>query len=345
MRSRRGAHAVGGGSRGVTLIELLVVLAIISILIGLLLPAVQGAREAARRSQCGNHLRQLSLAMHAYHDVHGMLPIPITNGEEPGSGRSWMGMYSIHARMLPHLEQRTLYDAINFDSGTTPFELPGGRSEPLAHERSTLEMNRTAFRTGIASFLCPSDGGPFEEAGCSYRGSTGVGPNHYAPESPDSGNGLFPVIDRVTFAGVPDGLSHTAAFSERLRGTGIPADPEPARNTFALPLMVSTADQLLTGCRVAARPLSVNFVFGGRWWFWSGLERTLYNHAQEPNGRIPDCLMSNLIGGMGQLTARSGHPGGVNVAMGDGSVRFVSEAIDRHVWRSLGTRNGRELVE
>lgn len=109
--------------------------------------------------------------------------------------------------------------------------------------------------------------------------------------------------------------------------------------------MVQTADQLITACRLAARSNGRSFVDGGRWWFWSGRERTLYNHAQAPNGRVPDCLFWSMISSAGMATARSLHPGGVNVGLGDGSVRFVKDSIVPSVWRAIGTRNGGELVD
>ena len=345
MIARRELDGTPRHPHGFTLIEQLVVIGIIAILMGLTLPAVQAAREAARRAQCANNLRQLALAAHSYHEFHGMLPPPTTSDALPGSDETWVGLYAIHTRMLPHLELEAVYDAINFDVGAAPMEVPGGRREPLEVNLPATLANATAYRTGISNFLCPSDGVAFERAGCNYRGNTGVGPSHYAPQFPDSGNGLFPTLTNVRFANVPDGLSHTVAFSERVRGTGILGDADPTRNFFAAPSLTFTADQTLKGCRIAARAGSVSFVDGGRWWFWSGLERTLYTHSQTPNGSIPDCLLSNIMGGVGQATARSEHPGGVNAAMGDGSVRFIAEDIAVSVWRGLGTRNGRELVE
>ena len=341
MRQVRRGRSSRRGPRGFTLIELLVVIGIIAILAGLLLPAVQAAREAARRARCANNLRQLALASHAYHDAHGMLPTPVTNN----NGTPYVGLFSVHARMLPYLEMGAVYDAINFTQGTAPLEWPGS-NVPLPKDVPGLATNATAYRTGVGLFLCPGDDGPFHEAGCSYRGNAGVGWFIATDaEFPDSANGLFPDMGRVTFAAVPDGLSHTAAFSERFQGKGSRESPDPTHDFFIMPAMVQTADQLVVSCRVAARQTSQNFVYGGRWWFWTGRERTLYNHAQAPNGRVPDCLFGSMQGAAGMATARSWHPGGVNVAMGDGSVRFVKDSIGQAVWRGLGTRNGGELVD
>jgi prepilin-type processing-associated H-X9-DG protein len=144
---------------------------------------------------------------------------------------------------------------------------------------------------------------------------------------------------------VPDGLSHTVAFSERLRGSGH-QPPDPERDIFRRMGIANTADQLLMACRIAARPSNVpGYDDSGRWWFWSGRERTLYNHAQAPNGSIPDCTYGAVTPMIDMATARSRHPGGVNALMGDGSCRFVLDTIDQQVWRGLSTRNGGELVD
>jgi prepilin-type processing-associated H-X9-DG protein len=106
------------------------------------------------------------------------------------------------------------------------------------------------------------------------------------------------------------------------------------------------ADTLLQACQLSARAGNrLGNVMAGRTWFWTGREHTLYNHAQSPNGIIPDCTYGAALPGDGMATARSLHPSGVNVLMGDGSVRFCQEGIAQPVWRALGTRNGGELVD
>jgi hypothetical protein len=143
-----------------------------------------------------------------------------------------------------------------------------------------------------------------------------------------------------------DGLSHTVAFSERILGTGERGRSSPDRDSFGLPTLAFTADNLLQACRVVGRVGNPDiFADNGRWWFWTGRERCLYNHAQAPNGRVPDCLRGSEFTAAGMATARSWHYGGVNAVMGDGAVRFVSESISTPIWRGLGTRNGRELVD
>ena len=328
---------------GLTLIEVLVVIGIIAMLAALVLPAVQSAREAARRMQCASNLRQLGLALQHYHDVNLTYPPRSSTGGRPPNVHP--GFYSVHARILLYLEQVPLYSAINFEVGTVPLETMA-MVGPLPGYEGAIAANMTAASTGVRVFLCPSDPGPWPVAGCNYRGNTGVGPEGYTfAEFRDSGNGLLPEVERVSMASVPDGLSHTAAFSERIRGSGQKHLPDPSHDYFALYAGAKSADQLLLGCRAAARAGSMSFVDGGRWWFWTGRERTLYNHAQTPNGPVADCLTPNWITGYGMATARSFHPGGVNLAMGDGSVRFASERIDQAVWRGLGSRNGHEPVD
>ena len=332
---------------GFSLIELMVVVGITSILAGLLLPAVQASREAARNAQCKNNLKQIGLALQAYISANQCFPTAITH-RLSSPGKKYYGLYSPQCRLLPYLDQTPLYASINFDCGTWP---PFGDSYKAGPPWEALELwkfNATAARTQIGLFLCPSDGGPFRSSGNNYRGNVGVGPMYQTwVETPDSGNGLFPEVGWVAISWVPDGLSHTLAFSERVRGSGSESRRDPERDLFPRLGGVHTADPLLIACRIAARPQSQRdgFVFSGRYWFWTGRERTLYNHAQTPNGSIPDCTYGALTPAIDMATARSRHPGGVNALMADGSVRFASSGIDQAVWRGLGTRNGRELVE
>jgi prepilin-type N-terminal cleavage/methylation domain-containing protein/prepilin-type processing-associated H-X9-DG protein len=323
---------------GFTLIETLVAIGIIGILIGLLLPAVQAAREAARRAQCQNNLRQIGIALEGYNTANGCYPIVITNKFPP-----YLGHFSIHVRLLPYLDQRPLFDAINFDVGTIPPEDTALNPQGKAVNAPNLTVGG---RT-LAFFLCPSDGGAFRFAGNNYRGNVGVGPGPMQDaEFRDSGNGFFQELGLTRPSLIPDGLSHTVAFSERLRGSGTKQRPMAERDFWAVPGAVFLADHLLQACRVAARPHARDvFIHGGRWWFWVGRERTLYTHTQSPNGRVPDCLWPQMVAAAGMTTARSWHRGGVNALMGDGSQRFVPDSINQSVWRALGTRNGGELVD
>ena len=324
---------------GFTLIEVLVVLGIIGILVGLTLPAVQSARESARRAKCQSSLHQIGLAIDNYHQAFDCFPIGYAFKDFARSYR-YYGFYSMHARLLPFLGLLATYDAINFAVSSAP--------EPITPlEVAGNAANHTALNTKIDLFLCPSDGGPLAESGTNYRGNVGVGPmNSTSIEFPDSNNGLFPELGFVRAAFVPDGLSHTAAFSERLRGSGQTNAPMPERDFWRSIGFVSTADDQLKTCQIVGRPPGANaFVDAGRWWFWIGRERTLYTHTQSPNGPVPDCLDLGVQTALGMATARSWHPGGINVLMGDGSCRWVSSTINQAVWRGLGTRNGGELVD
>jgi prepilin-type N-terminal cleavage/methylation domain-containing protein/prepilin-type processing-associated H-X9-DG protein len=326
---------------GFTLIELLVVIGIMSILIGLLLPAVQASREAARRVQCLSNLRQIGVAIQAYHGDNGCFPPRVTNK------RNYGGFYSIHVRLLPYLDQVPTYNSVNFIVGTWPTD--SLFATPRRDKLALNPANATAAGAHIQLFLCPSDAGPLKRAGNNYRGNVGVGPAYgTSAHKPDSGNGLFPEIGLTRMSQVPDGLSHTAAFSERLRGSGSVGHLNPQRDIYVMTddTFALNANTLLQACRISARVgNSVGDVSAGRTWFWTGREHTLYNHAQVPNGRIPDCTFGAALPGDGMATARSWHKGGVNVLMGDGSTRFIQETVSQPVWRAFGTRNGGELVD
>ncbi|OJW17834.1 MAG: hypothetical protein BGO49_30535 [Planctomycetales bacterium 71-10] len=338
-----------GRRGGFTLIELLTTTGILSILIALALPAVQSAREAARRSTCLGNLRQIGIALQSYEALHHAFPPALTSqkrhdGADATPGVDYFGKFSFLLRLLPHLEQSPVFAAINFDVGCD-FMDGLGTGEPSA-PYSGFPQNTTAYTTTLAAFLCPSDGSPPARGAVNYRGCTGEGGEYItSAEFPDSANGVFPIFGRVSSARIPDGLSHTVAVSERLRGS-LAAGPSATRDALPLQSLAMTADDFLTACRIAARPDGppISFTGNGRWWAVTGLGMTLYSQTQPPNGRVPDCLM--LAGAaVGMTTARSHHPGGVHALMADGSTRFVLDSIAPPTWRALGTRNGHELAD
>jgi len=308
--------------RGFTLVELLVVIAIIGILISLLLPAVQAAREAGRRTTCKNNLRQLGLAAHTYHDTNNRLP-PGSWGIHPGTRR-----FSVFASLLPYLEQAGAQRLIDF---TTPADSPAN-------------ANARAFASQV--FICPSDlqaASPPGWGGNNYVANLGSG--IVFGQGGQVSNGVFffvgtPRPDGVTFGEITDGLTNTAAFSERLKGDWSNAMATDRSDLFnpksATP---ATQDDAWSACQAMdPKDLSLQWRsdFGGYW--LQGWHMTLYNHASPPNARA--CAFPQ--NGTQTMPAKSGHPTGVNVALCDASVRFMLNSIDVNYWRALGTRSGAE---
>jgi prepilin-type N-terminal cleavage/methylation domain-containing protein/prepilin-type processing-associated H-X9-DG protein len=314
--------------RGFTLIELLVVIGIICILISLLGPAVQMAREGMRGLECRTKLRNFALATHQYLDVHGMFPGYFQIHNLPKGGlASGEVVYRIHApsifaQILPFLGQSGLYDSINFGRL--------GTADNSVSLPDDVASNMTARETRSSLFVCPSDYG---DKGVNYRACFGVGPaTHRTLEFPDSANGLFgargiAAIYPVTSADISDGLSKTAAFSERPVGTGHLYTGHRA----------TPADKLAAVCLAAS--LKDNEIPTGEEWLYSGITQTLYTHALPPNSSIQDCFNIGIRLPYGASTARSNHGSTVNVAMGDGSVLAISDSISILIWRALATRD------
>lgn len=329
-----------------TLIELLVSIGIIAVLLGLLLPAVQSVRAAARRTQCQNNLHQFGLAIHSYHESYNAFPPSVTAGTPSFTNTYYNGFFSLHCRLLPYMDHSVLYNSINFEVGTWPID--SYQMAPNGLMLASNAINASAYTTHINRFLCPSDNGPLINYGSNYRGCAGVGPSFAEwVETPDSGNGIFSESAKINASQVVDGLSHTVAISERVTGSGNSTHIDPVRDAFNRKGIANTADQILAACRLSARPWnsSGGFSSHGQYWFWTGRERTLYIHAQTPNGSVPDCIYGRMVPAIDMSTAKSFHAGGVNVLMGDGSQRFVSQSLNRAIWRGLGTRNGGELVD
>jgi len=332
--------------RGFTLIELLVVIAIIAVLIALLLPAVQSAREAARRIQCTNNLKQLGIALHSYHDAMGRLPYGTIVAQK---GNYWYPTgeggehyrYSTLAMLAPFLEQTPIFGALNYNH---PVYMPDGSISPA---------NSSLLSTQITLFLCPSDTARNVQDGfapANYMASAGNGlPGGSAVY--DSPNGCFFYNSGVTFAGISDGLSNTAVITESILGPGgftvvngkgigpqqIMAQ-QPAVAITAFPPANLTAAE----CQSAADGASgyFNGQRGGSW-AQGDFRHALYTHVYPPNSKTFDCLRGSDYG---WKTGRSYHSGGVNLLLGDGSVRFIKDSIDPGAWAALGTRAGGEVI-
>lgn len=310
--------------RAFTLIEVLVVIGIVSLLLSLLMPAVQAAREAARRTQCVSNLRQIGTGVHSYHSIHDMFPSSsLTN--RAGWSRNCL---SELAFLLPFLEQHPLYDAINMDL-----------VDREAPERPSVE-NHTVRNTAFGVFMCPSDGGANHRN--SYRfnhGRYGVGRRLY--DGPFS-VGVFPSASTIT-----DGLSRTAFASERTCGSFVKDAQDRVRDvrysTSGTNVIFKSDDDFIPYCiNAISSPRWMNA--SGRYWFYSGLSYTQYNHNGTPNDRRPTC-QGSLHGtwpGLGLCPPRSFHPGSVGVLFGDGHVESVADGVQVQVWRALGTHSSGE---
>lgn len=346
--------------RGFTLIELLVVIAIIAVLIALLLPAVQAAREAARRSQCVNNLKQIGLAMHNYHQTNNVFPMGMSAnaGGGPGDsdptaqglGQGWDG-WSAQSMLLPYMEQSPIYNAINYSWAV--------RISPA------YGINSTASNSKIASFLCPSDGRAGQVNINNYYGSTGTSVAIYQQQS----TGIFAA--RYTCYGinsVQDGTSNTIAFSEAVVGSAQGGedlnDGSDSITSVNLPTNVyqvnaATSITYPNNTLPALNICNATFVMPGggnlynnRGYTWAlGAQAvSLFNTIVTPNSRqfawgscrsnCTNCGVENSE----FANANSRHPGGVNVGMADGSVRFIKNTIAQQSWWALGTRANGEVL-
>ena len=305
--------------RGFTLIEVLVAISIIAILLALLIPAVQSAREASRRLQCANNLKQIGVAMSNYAASTGGLPL----------ARSGNG-YSLFVPLLPHLEQTVLFDSMNSNIFVSiANDYPAG---------TPIDAHYTAAVTRLAVLICPSDQTPSWNSGTtSYAGNAG----HGFVGSPSFAAGIFdygrlPAF--VSLAQVVDGTSNTIVVSEWVRGRGLNASSDPLSDIYMVP-STTDFDRFVQACDSSVGVYPVLPEGKRCFWLQEGMTHTLYNHNQgvgKPScGREPDA---------GSWTAASRHASGINTLFVDGHVSFAKETISRALWRGLGTRDGGEVV-
>jgi prepilin-type processing-associated H-X9-DG protein len=286
-----------------------------------LLPAVQQAREAARRTQCTNNLKQLGLALHNYIDAYKLLPLD--------------GSFSPQARLLPYIDGLPLIDALNFSRSATGSE------------------NATTIRRRVAVFMCPNDPIlriPANFAPINYRVNQGCNVlNSYNPTDPTHENFSLPPPNgpffpnwRIALRDVTDGTSKTAAFSEHIVGDFSSQIITPDGDTFEPGTYPADVMEAIDQCKsidITNLSFQGNSNAGGPW-STASHTGTRYWHNDVPFGRScmfpPQRIMVN---------ANSYHPQGVNVAMCDGSVKFVTANVDLCIWQAAGTRDGGEACD
>jgi prepilin-type N-terminal cleavage/methylation domain-containing protein len=365
--------------RAFTLVELLVVIAIIGVLVALLLPAIQAAREAARRTQCVNNVKQMALAAANYESAKGYFPpgrlIPDwvragSTTEAAGTNYEGVaaadktGFYSVHIWLLPYMEATNVFNLIDF------------KIAQVKKMTNPTNPHLSAYSTAQSLFICPSDSNTERITSennyrSNFGGSTPAGGARSAgvytarPTDPwdCAGNGAFSIGTKGLGAdNFVDGLSNTAFFAERTKGSARALSDNvsisdivtsPSRPSSPVPV-----DQFFQECQNNVPQISqFNFMAAGRWppgedwsngWPFAGYDSTQYNHVAPPNWQGYDCGSISAIPDTPHefaiVAARSEHPGSVVVAFGDGHTDIVNDGVDLAVWRAVGSRNGEESV-
>lgn len=337
--------------RGFTLIELLVVIAIIAVLIALLLPAVQAAREAARRSQCVNNLKQLGLAIMNYESSTGGLP---PSGSTTVAGA--IQNHSLLARILPYLEQQNLFNMVNYSFGMPTGDPPGAQSGDPSYTNVTL------LHVQISAFLCPSDANNPSAVynSHSYGENTGNcpsfnsgafdGPAYMLGTSklvvcPGGTNVDNTLVRPVGLSSVTDGLSNTAIFSEIVKGRGTTPTDDGLHIIYkggtTTPCTFTNDQDLGKDCQ-SNGTTRFDGSKGMQWARYYMARGGGYTHVMTPNQR--SCLYSSVANTPNLIAASSYHPGGVNVTMLDGSVKFIKSSVNYQAWHAIGSKAGGEII-
>jgi prepilin-type N-terminal cleavage/methylation domain-containing protein/prepilin-type processing-associated H-X9-DG protein len=312
-----------------TLIELLVVISIIGLLVALLIPAVQMARESSRRAACVNNLKQIGLALASYEGAHRVYPFGVGGGGPPGFLPRW----SAHSQLLMWIEQTSVYNALNF-SGV-----------PWAHNASFGTENLTGVLTSISVFLCPSDINFIADRdgmSCNnYRACAGTKPINLVDNlvaTTGINNGAFWFQSAVKVSSITDGTSNTAAFSERCLGNS--TNPDPLGDIYEI-------GATLAPCASAGPTTTPRFDHSLEWsgqrWSDGNAFYTRYHHYLTP--QMQSCTTGTVdYSGDLAITATSRHPGGVNLLTADGAVRFVKQSVALSPWQALATIAGGEVI-
>ena len=363
--------------RGFTLIELLVVIAIIAVLVAILLPAVQQAREAARRTQCKNNLKQLGLALHNYEETYGMFPRQSTpTGANLGQptvppatnwGGTWRGS-GLWIRTLPYIDQVGVYSIIPLDA---EYDRIASFGDLDPNRPSLREVNEAQ----IATFQCPSDLAyvpspndinydEFRPAGVNYAVNLGTEFGYEGGNLNWRTNGAIQLHANNQQRDFIDGTSNTILVSELIKGDSNAAkisDSDYKRNpngTQPADYSDPTQQEIETfGVECDAAPDSNNpsvpsdrsMSECGKLLSSPTYGTTSFNTLAPPNWIHKSCFRSTSCGiccdRAGVAPPRSRHPGGVNATMGDGKVFFLSESIDFDQWKAMGTRANNDVVE
>ncbi len=327
--------------RAFTLIELLVVIAIIAILIALLLPAVQQAREAARRTQCKNNLHQLGLALHNYHDSFNRFPCQtfgtLANG--PGSwGSEWRGN-SIHTMILPYVDQTPVYNQ---------YDLNCYWDENPPNSCASGKNNRILSRTKIPGFLCPSDpNANTAEGQNNYAGNTG--PNFCWTATLNEAVGFFHRRKSMGIRDATDGTSTTILMAEIIKGDNNNSIFRINQGDMVRPIPLTgmnrikpTQQQLESYGQMCLAGSATHQSFAGFYWASPNSYQTSFNTVAPPNWKYPACHSCSGCGhsdAQGVFPSRSRHEGGTHHLFGDGAAKFLSENIDFNLYQALGSSN------
>ncbi len=332
---RRGPSRPSAGA--FTLVELLVVIAIIGILVALLLPAIQAAREAARRTQCTNNLKQIAVAVHNYHDIHKAIP-PVVGGVRTGTpyggscpGWTWSTGFSWRSMILPQIEQQSLYDRMDLSKVTLGCYPPGDPSGgfPRLGDVEPANPNSPGY-TVIPTFMCPSD--PTRQVGsdapANYAGIWGD--TAKLGSAADADRGVFSTL-KVTMAHITDGTANTAMIGEVFRGKACDH--------------VYSGVGAVNGQRCRRWAEETGYCGAATGVYDSALARFVGMTPNDPRADLITWTDNHCAGNFLHTDRRpisSLHPGGALCAYADASVHFIPDSVDGDLWRNTGTRAGQE---